>query len=65
MIIESEFYKITDFEYSVEGKSENLVLLSCVEIVVMPQDDLQEDAHNDKIGIGSILKSLEKTMLEV
>ena len=50
-IIESEFYKINDFEYSAEEKNENLVLLSCVEIVVS-QDDLQGDTLPDKIGIG-------------
>lgn len=33
--IESEFYKINDFKYSTEGNSENLVLLSCIEIVVL------------------------------
>lgn len=56
LIIESEFYKINDFEYSAEGKRENLVLLSCVEIAVISQDDLQGDTYNDKIGIGSIVK---------
>ena len=55
-IIESEFYKINDFEYSAEGSKENLVLLSCIEIVVIPQDDLQGYTYNDKIGIGSIVK---------
>lgn len=55
-LIESEFYKINDFEYSAEGKSENLVLLSCVEIVVISQDDLQGDTLTNKIGIGSIVK---------
>lgn len=39
-IIESEFYKINDFEYTTEGSNENLVLLSCIEIVVISQDDL-------------------------
>lgn len=39
-MIESEFYKINDFEYSAEGSKENLVLLSCIEIVVISQDDL-------------------------
>lgn len=55
-LVESEFYKINDFEYSAEGKSENLVLLSCVEIVVISQDDLQGDTLTNKIGIGSIVK---------
>lgn len=32
------------------------MLLSCVEIVVISQDDLQGDTYNDKIGIGSIVK---------
>ena len=45
-----------DFEYSPEGKSENLVMLSCVEIVVTSQDDLQGYTITDKIGIGSIIK---------
>lgn len=33
-IIESEFYKINECEYSTSGKQHNLVFLSCMEIIM-------------------------------
>lgn len=59
-IIESEFYRTNDFEYSAEGSQEDLVLLSCIEVVVIPQGKLQDITASNKMGIGSIVQIVEE-----
>lgn len=64
-MIESEFYKINDFEYSTDDKSGNLVLLPCIEIVVFSNEELQETTDYDKMEIGSVVKMIGKDELGI
>lgn len=64
-VIESEFYKINDFEYSTKGKRENLVLLSCIEIVVIPNEKAQVNTNYDTISVGSVVEEVGKNCIGI
>lgn len=59
-IIESEFYGENKIDCSPNPDEGNLLILPCIEIVLLSQDELQDISDCNKIGIGSIVKIIEE-----